>query len=191
MHWCTIKVIYHKCYLLLKQISISILFVEMSHLVSPEPSVGRYQESIARICNLLAEIPNISICGGIRSVLRRSCLASILKPKIARQLTWGEFTADKPIQPETPRRRFVSSMDGKKKLTIWLIWIPQWGFPHHSLLFNSNMEPRPTPNILHDHPLNNVVKKDWIHVEGLKKEWRSVEQLAKAEPRYHINPYKK
>ena len=47
------------------------------------------------------------------------------------------------------------------------------------------------PNILHDHPINNVVKKDWIHVEALKKEWRSVEQLAKAEPKYHINPYKK
>ena len=53
------------------------------------------------------------------------------------------------------------------------------------------MESRPLPNILHDHPLNNVVKKDWIHMEALKKEWRSVEQLAKAEPRYHINPYKK
>ena len=59
------------------------------------------------------------------------------------------------------------------------------------LLFGSIMESRPTPNILHDHPINNVVKKDWIHVEALKKEWRSVEQLAKAEPRYHINPYKK
>ena len=53
------------------------------------------------------------------------------------------------------------------------------------------MESRPMPNILHDHPINNVVKKDWIHLEALRKEWRSVEQLAKAEPKYHINPYKK
>ena len=35
------------------------------------------------------------------------------------------------------------------------------------------------------------VKKDSIHVEALRKEWLGVERLAKAEPRYHFNPFKK
>ena len=91
-------------------------------------------------------------------------------------------------------RQADPTRDTATALCFFYGWRKNWHFDwfeFHSLLFNSNMEPRPTPNILHDHPLNNVVKKDWIHVEGLKKEWRSVEQLAKAEPRYHINPYKK
>ena len=103
-------------------------------------------------------------------------MASILRPKIARQLTLGEFSASKLIQPESSGC-FVST-DGKD-----LIESPSEFCP--------KMESRPTPNILHDHPINNVVKKDWIHLEALRKEWRSVEQMAKAEPKYHINPYKK
>jgi hypothetical protein len=69
------------------------------------------------------------------------------------------------------------------------------------------MEPQgPKSNQMLDKPMNNQVKRDSIHVEALRfvqllmvtigllycrKEWVSMEQLSKAEPKYHINPYRK
>ena len=47
------------------------------------------------------------------------------------------------------------------------------------------------PNQIQDQPANNVVKRDRIHVEALRKEWVSVEALSRANPKYHFNPYKK
>ena len=47
------------------------------------------------------------------------------------------------------------------------------------------------PNQVLDQPANNVVRRDRIHVEALRKEWAAVEALAQASPKYHFNPYKK
>ena len=54
----------------------------------------------------------------------------------------------------------------------------------------SAMEPI-QPNHVLDQPANNVVRRDRIHMEALRKEWAAVEALAQASPKYHFNPYKK
>ena len=113
--------------------------------------------------------------------------------KLPGNLVRGEFIASKPIQPVIRLLRFDRWIDYFCTLC--------------------EMESQPAPNILHDQPLNNVVKKDFyfcskllrskitfmcievkkdsIHVEALRKEWLGVEHLAKAEPKYHFNPFKK